>query len=967
MTFIRRVQRSARSVSAGRSGARLILFVATGLCVGSVASVCPAAGQPDGQSTVFTLDANHVAVELDYTLASPWELQQNLADEGFRQSSPILHACGTHRVILSVEVNKVDADTLKVLRTTPGAKAARRLYSYPGTASVLVQSDQVVLKPKPGTTDAQIRDLLSRSNCEVVRTMGIGTTMYVARVKDEAATDAVATAGMLATSGLVEFAQPDMYRERVPHQVAIGDPLFSYQWHLENRGQTGGAVGADVKAKGAWAVTLGEGATVAIIDDSVQWQHPDLIDSVVARYNFEDNSDDPSPTKPFPTDAFSIYGYSCLADRCSINMQNCWGYLAHGTCTAGLAVARANDIGVRGLAPMANLVAERALYASDAGKAQAFYFAEQNGAQVISNSWGPRSPGVPAADVVRTAIEDVSRNGRGGLGCLVMFSSGNSNDAIHRWGTYAALPEVMAIGATQSDDRLSCYSNFGPEQSVVAPGGGTHPGNSPATENCGDRDITTTDITEVGYSPADLALINDIMQLTGLTFCNRGLPPPLTGYNPPPPPFLGGDDFQNNLADQAYSNRFNGTSAACPIAAGCAALVFSVDNTLTASQVRGIIEHTADKVHVDGAGYDPVTGHNDMYGYGRINAERAVNAASAGRTWPMPVTSMADGSVADQVHFQWTNPPADVDTVLIIRSVVGPLNFAPVDGRQYAVGDQVAPNAIVVANDLITSYADDAAPNGDLNYGVFVKNGANFYSWGAHLTIQSKSVPDAPQASVTASPSVGAAPLTVLFSGGAIDPQGRQIVSFAWDFGDATTGVGPSIEHTYTRPGQYLAKLTVTNSLGKPSTATVLVTVEPPGPGPAPTFTVTLAANPRGGSPPLIVTFSATASPATTLVSTYAWDFGDGTTTGTPTGSATHTYLAAGAYTAKVTVTDFLGASLTASTSIVVGATTGSQATRETSDTTAAPAACGAGAAPMMALTTLMLAGFSFVNRRSRR
>ena len=896
---------------------------------------------------------------------------------------------------LKARIREASAALAAQIGAIPGVRAARRLFLAPESDSPLVQTNELVLKAKPGVTEAQIRDLAQRQGCEVVRTMGIGVKMYVLRLTNETRADALDTAAATMASGLAEFAHPDLYVEKRVHQ--IDDPFFPNQWHLQNRGQNGGKPGADVKAVEAWNSTLGEGAIVAILDDAVDWKHPDLVDNVVARYNFVNDTDDPSPFRPdLSSTIVCVEGCTNtdLTQTLWCNQCDLYPYASscqnrHGTATAGLAVARANNIGVRGVAPMAGLVAEAMLDASIVAMADAFYFAEANGAQVVSNSWGFTIPQL-LPDVIRTAIEDISANGRGGRGVLVLFSSGNGATRIEKDNSLATLPEVMAIGATLKDDRLTCYSSYGPQQSVVAPGGGYGTGLDFTSESCYQPDITTTDVTSIPIEPpCNLnAMISDPDLAYACSSYTIAYPPPpapplfviqypvwsycpytpldLHGYNPPDPPYLPAPIAQD-YDDPYYHNGFNGTSAACPIAAGCAALVFSVDPSLTASQVRNILEHTADKIRVEGAGYDPVTGHNDMYGYGRVNAARAVQAAAAGRTWPSPVTGIRDNSIADQVHYTWTNPPADVEAVLIVRSV-GPLNFAPVDGQTYAVGQQVAANTVVVANDLITSYTDSAAPSGDLNYGIFVKNASNFYSWGKRVNVQAKSVPNAPLASATASPSAGPAPLTVLFSGGAIDPQERQIVSYAWEFGDGATGTGASIEHTYARAGEYLAKLTVTNSIGLPAVATVLVTVEPPGSGPTPTFSVTLTANPRGGSPPLTVAFKATASPVTTLVDHYTWDFGDGAVETTLTGSTSHTYQTSGNFTAKVTVTDFLKASTTAATSIVVGGASGSQATRETPEAAspAPPLTCGAGAAPMMATAMLMLIGIRGFGRRQR-
>ncbi|MEJ5291999.1 MAG: PKD domain-containing protein [Candidatus Methanosuratincola sp.] len=83
----------------------------------------------------------------------------------------------------------------------------------------------------------------------------------------------------------------------------------------------------------------------------------------------------------------------------------------------------------------------------------------------------------------------------------------------------------------------------------------------------------------------------------------------------------------------------------------------------------------------------------------------------------------------------------------------------------------------------------------------------------------------APTARVTASPTSGYAPLTVTFDGsGSVDPDGK-IVSYAWNFGDGYTGTGAAVSHTYTSPGTYTARLTVTDDRGAASTASVTVVV----------------------------------------------------------------------------------------------------------------------------------------------
>jgi len=82
-----------------------------------------------------------------------------------------------------------------------------------------------------------------------------------------------------------------------------------------------------------------------------------------------------------------------------------------------------------------------------------------------------------------------------------------------------------------------------------------------------------------------------------------------------------------------------------------------------------------------------------------------------------------------------------------------------------------------------------------------------------------------PIASASASPTSGTAPLAVSFNGASSsDPDGT-ITSYAWDFGDGTSGTGVTASHTYTPPGTYTARLTVTDNDGATATSTVNITV----------------------------------------------------------------------------------------------------------------------------------------------
>ena len=62
------------------------------------------------------------------------------------------------------------------------------------------------------------------------------------------------------------------------------DPLFQHQWYLKNTGQNGGKPKLDLNVAAAWAQGVtGKNVTTAIMDDGVDYMHPDLIHNYVSQ------------------------------------------------------------------------------------------------------------------------------------------------------------------------------------------------------------------------------------------------------------------------------------------------------------------------------------------------------------------------------------------------------------------------------------------------------------------------------------------------------------------------------------------------------------------------------------------------------------------------------------------------------------------------------------------------------------
>lgn len=112
-----------------------------------------------------------------------------------------------------------------------------------------------------------------------------------------------------------------------------------------------------------------------------------------------------------------------------------------------------------------------------------------------------------------------------------------------------------------------------------------------------------------------------------------------------------------------------------------------------------------------------------------------------------------------------------------------------------------------------------ALPNGDL-----------CASGGYDAFITCFRVSGVVKAVMSATPSTGTAPLTVAFDGSASTTPSGTVTSWAWSFGDGTSGTGARTTHVYSVPGTYTVSLTVTDSNGASSTATGSIVANPLAP-----------------------------------------------------------------------------------------------------------------------------------------
>lgn len=190
-----------------------------------------------------------------------------------------------------------------------------------------------------------------------------------------------------------------------------------------------------VGAEEAWDVTQGSSdVTIAIVDTGVDYTHPDLEGKVVKGKDFIDNDDDPMDE----------------------NM--------HGTHCAGIAAALTNNgVGIAGMAPEVTILAERVLDANGSGTldsvAQGITHAADEGAEVISLSLGSAQGATTLEDAVNYAASK---------GSVVVAAAGNESTSSPSYPAY--YEEAIAVAATDSNDQIASFSNYGDWVDVAAPG-----------------------------------------------------------------------------------------------------------------------------------------------------------------------------------------------------------------------------------------------------------------------------------------------------------------------------------------------------------------------------------------------------------------------------------------------------------------------------------------------------------------
>jgi hypothetical protein len=426
------------------------------------------------------------------------------------------------------------------------------------------------------------------------------------------------------------FIVNDGVADSLPQTVSIAlrsDPLYQYQWHLDNTGQTAfsdtaGKAGEDLNVDSVIAgKTFGSGVFVTVLDDGLDIAHEDLAENLVENgsWNFLSGTNDPTG-----------YDWNVEGD-------------SHGTSVAGIIGAVGwNDLGVRGVAPKVGLKGINLLsFYTELNELNALGFEKYSSDTDIFNmSFGLDTA---SSNILPATTEDAlwygAANLRAGKGAIYLQSAGNGfanfpdyftgQDAVCIDAVKNGLscqstamdpnfvhPAIIGVAALGADGQAASYSTAGAANWISAPGG--EYGNNATYSGGGDGEPAVVTVDSSGCQSGYV--------ISGSSYAVNAF------------------DDEGNHSENAncnYTSSFNGTSSSAPMVSGVVALMLEANPLLTWRDVKHVLASTARQVDVDrppitinemivepawttnAAGY----AFHNSYGFGAVDAQSAVDAA----------------------------------------------------------------------------------------------------------------------------------------------------------------------------------------------------------------------------------------------------------------------------------------------------------------------------------------------------
>lgn len=271
--------------------------------------------------------------------------------------------------------------------------------------------------------------------------------------------------------------------------AAFNDPYLGKQWHFINTGDksiySGIKAGADVNCAEAWPICTGDPrVVVAVVDDCVQWDHPDLAANMWVNSKETENGAD-SDNNGYVDD---LHGFN-FVDNTPLALSTEGEAFDHGTHVAGtIAAVNGNGTGVCGIAGGSGKndgvkIMSCQIFHNDIGgtaeaTARAITYAANNGAVILQCSFGYPPSIATDSDyekgqysLEKEAIDYFigKQNCAAVDGGIVIFAAGN--DAYATSSYPGAYRNYVSVTAMSCDYTPAYYTNYGPGCNIAAPGG----------------------------------------------------------------------------------------------------------------------------------------------------------------------------------------------------------------------------------------------------------------------------------------------------------------------------------------------------------------------------------------------------------------------------------------------------------------------------------------------------------------
>jgi PKD repeat protein len=748
--------------------------------------------------------------------------------------------------------------------------------------------DRILVKPKPGVNLSSLNLTLGVSVLSVYPAMG---NWQVVKTPGHL-TPSTLIQSYLA-SGQVQYAERDYYVEALkdpndPHYVN-GD-----LWSLKNTGQNNGTPGADIHASAAWdIITSASSVIVALPDTGVRYTHEDLAANMWVN----------------PADG--SHGTNTVAGNTDPNDD-----YGHGTHVSGIIGAVGNNgKGIVGICWRVQIMALKFLdstgYGTTSDAMACMDYARIHGAKVVNASWGTSSFTSQALHDSIAALRDAD--------IIFVAAAGNSsanNDTAPLYpASYRDLDNVVAVAATDRNDQLADFSDYGPNTvDLGAPGG------SPILScwNGSDSDYQDDDGTSMAaahvtgavallraYFPSDnhrqiiqrmLSNTDPLPSLARKTISGGRLNlARALGVAPPPPTLTAG--FTENPASgpAPLAVQFTNTSTGNPTSWSWSFGDGSSSAAQNPAHTYNAAGNFTATLTVSGSAGQTSSASQTI---------AVTNATSSGQpvitlTAPQP-DAYFSGQVPGTIRFHRTGDLSQS------YQVNWTFSGTASNGVDYGPLPANSPFPAGQADADLTITPIDHGQTGDRTVMVTLASGADYQAGTPDsATVTIHGTPAGPTASFTANPTSGQTPLTVQFT----DQSSGPVTTWNWNFGDGSASSAQNPSHTYNNAGSFTVTLTVTGSGGQSSSVSHTITVTN---SPQP-VSAGFSANPTSGQAPLAVQFT---DQSTGPVVSWRWNFGDGASSSTQNPS--HTYNNTGSFTVTLTVSGGSGQSGSVSHTITV-------------------------------------------------